>query len=98
MAVPQRPVVSTVALEREGLSSTEEVLDGRFERQVGTDTIIRPIRYAGICGKAVGARKTIAAEEFLAVPFFIRLDRETGLVKFALEDVIIVALRVQADV
>ena len=27
MAVAQRPVVSTIALEREGLPSTEEVLD-----------------------------------------------------------------------
>ena len=98
MAVSQRPVVSTVALEREGLAATEEVLDRRFERQIRTDTVIRAVRHAGVGCEAVGARKTISAEEFLAAPFFRSLNGKAGFIEFALKNIIVVALRVEPEI
>ena len=97
MSVSQRPVIGSIAFEGKGFAFAEYILETVSECQVGSDTIIRTVRDTGIGSETVGARKTIAAEEFLAAPFFGGLNRKTGFVKFALKDVIIVALRVEPE-
>ena len=81
MAVAQRPEIGAVALECKSLSVAEDILNSRFEGQVGADTIVGAIGDTCIGGKAV-----------LMLPFFGGANGQTGFIEFSFEDVIIVAL------
>ena len=62
MAVSQRPEIGSVGLEREQFAFAEEVLDGRFEREVRTETIVRAVSKTGVGSETVDSSNRIAGD------------------------------------
>ena len=97
VSVPQRPVVRSVGFEGEGLAVAEDVADGVLEGEVGTNAVVGTVGYAGVRRQSVGAGDAVSAEQFASPPFLVRPHAESGFEQFALQDIVIVALGVEAE-
>ena len=92
--VAQCPIVCPIALDREGLSASQEVLCRMSEGEVGTETVIGTVGDVCIRHEVVGAHNGIAQgfHEVVALPLSSGTHTDTRLGEFAFQDVLIIAL------
>ena len=97
VTVTQCPIVRAVTLYGKCLTLAKQVLDAGFKCEVWAQTVVRTVSYTGIGSEPVDAGYTVSAEQFTTMPFFRGTHRKTGLIQFALENIIEVALCIQSQ-
>ena len=80
VAIAYSPVVRSVGLDGKSLVAPEQVLDGRFDGQVRTYTVVRAICHTGIGRQVVGAEQGVATVCLTATPVLRGTHAEAVLV------------------
>ena len=71
---------------------SQQVLDGRFEGDVRSYTVVRPICHISICHDTVGAGDRVRTIQFITFPIMGNTQTNTGLLQVTFQNIVIVAL------